>query len=188
MNNKTNDNRIHSSNSQNIFARECLAEALVSLMETNDFDSISVTDICKTAGFSRMAYYRNFHSKDDILVKYMQMLADRFRQEAEATLGSIASKSYKMILFAFKYFQNYEAFASCLIKANLSSVLLDGLNYYMDKYVASANDDIRRKYALYYYSGALFNIYVTWIKGGMAESPEELAEIVCSRMNKVSKL
>ena len=56
-----------SSSQANQFAKQCLAEALVRLMEERELDDISVTDICKAAGFSRMAYYRNFQSKRDVL-------------------------------------------------------------------------------------------------------------------------
>ena len=181
---KTIDNEPASQIKQNSFARQCIGEALVQLMREKEFESISVTDICKTAGFSRMAYYRNFHSKNDILVKYMNMLADKFRTDLMETYPGISSKSYEIVLFAFKYFKNYHAYAECLIKANLSSILQDGLNYYFDRYVAGTGSDISRRYSLYYYSGALFNIYTTWVKGGMNESPEELAQIVYKRMNK----
>ena len=181
---KTIDNEAASQIKQNSFARQCIGEALVQLMREKEFESISVTDICKTAGFSRMAYYRNFHSKNDILVQYMNMLADKFRTDLMKTYPGISSKSYEIVLFAFKYFKDYHAYAECLIKANLSSILQDGLNYYFDRYVAGTGSDIGRRYSLYYYSGALFNIYTTWVKGGMKESPEELAQIVYKRMNK----
>lgn len=171
-----------SAGSQNSFARQCIGEALIQLMREKEFDSISVTDICRTAGFSRMAYYRNFHSKNDILVQYMNMLADKFRNDLMTTYPDISSRSYEIILFAFKYFENYSAYAECLIKANLSSILQDGLNYYFDRYVAGEGSDRMRRYSLYYYSGALFNIYTTWVRDGLRETPEELAQIVYKRM------
>ena len=52
---KTIDNEPASQIKQNSFARQCIGEALVQLMREKEFESISVTDICKTAGFSRMA-------------------------------------------------------------------------------------------------------------------------------------
>lgn len=170
------------SSRSNAFARQCIAEALIQLMQENDFNSISVTDICKTAGFSRMAYYRNFRSKDDILLQYMQMLADKFRDDVVRKFPHSSSRSYELILYAFKYFREYRGYSECLIKANLSSILQDGLNYYFDTYVMDKNSDEGRRYSLYYYSGALYNIYTTWIKHGLKEEPEVLAEVVFKRM------
>ena len=46
---------------------ESLRTALFSLMKNMDYRSIRITDICKKAGVSRTAFYRNFLSKDDLL-------------------------------------------------------------------------------------------------------------------------
>ena len=43
----------------NRLAKECIVTALVELMKIKDYDAISITDIAKKAGVSRMAYYRN---------------------------------------------------------------------------------------------------------------------------------
>ena len=60
-----------------LFAKQCIAEALITLIEEKEYQDISVTEICKIAGFSRMAYYRNFTNKDEILMTYMFMLVDK---------------------------------------------------------------------------------------------------------------
>jgi len=39
---------------QNAFNRQCISEALIRLMETKSYDDISVTEICRMAGVSRM--------------------------------------------------------------------------------------------------------------------------------------
>ena len=41
------------------------------LMENHIYDSISITDITNLAGVSRMAYYRTYNSKDEILIKHI---------------------------------------------------------------------------------------------------------------------
>ena len=42
---------------QNAFNRQCISEALIRLMETKAYDDISVTEICRMAGVSRI-YFR----------------------------------------------------------------------------------------------------------------------------------
>lgn len=171
-------------NKSNRFARQCLAQALIELMNENrDFSSISVTDICSKAGFSRMAYYRNYRSKDEILKDYMHMLVEEFWNSAVERFNDVSIKSYEMILFAFEYFKSYRSYTESLINANLTSLLQDAINLYFDKYVLGDNDSWQRRYALYFYAGALYNIYVTWVKKGLKETPEEIARIVYARMN-----
>lgn len=47
----------------NQFTKHCIMEALLQLMHTQEYDDISITDITKRAGVSRMSYYRNYNSK-----------------------------------------------------------------------------------------------------------------------------
>lgn len=130
-----------------------------------------------------MAYYRNFSSKEDILRQYMMMLADEFRAEAMQKYPDHSTRSLEIILFAFSYFQRYRVFAERLIQANLSSILQDGLNYYFEKHVASPDASPERRYAMYYYSGALYNMYTCWVKNGLRESPEWMSRIVYRILN-----
>lgn len=160
------------------FAKQCLAEALLRLMEERELDDISVTDICKEAGFSRMAYYRNFQSKRDILRQYLYFLADEFRAEALGKYPNHSSRSYEIILFGLTYFQGIRVLAERLINANLTSILQDGMNYYFETYLAGSESGLERHYAMYYYSGALVNIYTLWIARGLSEPPEYVANVI----------
>lgn len=58
-------------------AVDCIYTALVELMQRRPYDEITITDITKRAGVSRMAYYRNFRDKDDILIQRFQALMAR---------------------------------------------------------------------------------------------------------------
>ena len=56
---------LHNENIKKL-TRQCLQEALIILLEKKNFEEISVTDICKKAGVSRMAFYSNFLSKEEL--------------------------------------------------------------------------------------------------------------------------
>ena len=58
-------------NEANVLTKECIVTALLRLMETKSYANISITDITNLAGVSRMAYYRNYKSKDEILIKHL---------------------------------------------------------------------------------------------------------------------
>lgn len=49
-------------------APERIRQALIHLMRERSYDAISITDLCAHAGVSRMAYYRHFKNKQDILL------------------------------------------------------------------------------------------------------------------------
>ena len=53
-------------------AVDCIYTALLKLMQTKPYKDITVSDITRKAGVSRMAYYRNFSDKDDILLNHLR--------------------------------------------------------------------------------------------------------------------
>ena len=65
----------------NILTKECIVTALLRLMEVKSYPSITITDITNLAGVSRMAYYRNYKTKDDILINYLLEQESRLIKE-----------------------------------------------------------------------------------------------------------
>ena len=62
-------------NKPNHVSKEYLLKSLVTLMQETAYDNISITDITSAAGVSRMAYYRNYARKDEIITKYVLAVA-----------------------------------------------------------------------------------------------------------------
>lgn len=52
--------------------------ALLQLMQTHPYQEIRIKDIVERAGVSRMAYYRNYETKDDILTNRLQATLEEF--------------------------------------------------------------------------------------------------------------
>ena len=57
--------------------------ALIQLMKTKPYPEIKIKDIVDRAGVSRMAYYRNFETKDEILTKRLKIKLEGFEQKLE---------------------------------------------------------------------------------------------------------
>ncbi|WP_300558725.1 TetR/AcrR family transcriptional regulator, partial [Companilactobacillus sp.] len=53
-------------------SQQYLTTALLQLLETKPLNEISVTQVVKRAGVSRMAFYRNFDTLDDLLTSYFE--------------------------------------------------------------------------------------------------------------------
>lgn len=75
---------------QQSLVEEYMFKALVLLLEQKPYDKISITEIAKRAGVSRMSYYRNYSSKDEIITKFW-----------EKSLPIIWRKCCKKIIIAF---------------------------------------------------------------------------------------
>ena len=62
---------IKKTSSNKEFAKNCIMDALLQLMHTKDYEQISISELARKAGGSRISYYRNYSSKDSILIDYL---------------------------------------------------------------------------------------------------------------------
>ncbi|MDE7246397.1 MAG: TetR/AcrR family transcriptional regulator [Lachnospiraceae bacterium] len=99
----------------NELAKECIYTALLQLMEQNAYSDITVTDIAKRAGVSRMTYYRNYRSKDDIFIQHIDGLFCSF--ETHIVPGCIEWNGLWSLFF--QYFHQNQLITA-VIKAELT--------------------------------------------------------------------
>ena len=55
---------------------ESITGALLILMQKKPLNEINVSELCTKAGVSRVSFYRNFTSLEDILTKYLKKCTD----------------------------------------------------------------------------------------------------------------
>lgn len=170
-------------NYENNMIKDSLTEALLLLMETTEYSQITITDIAKKAGVSRMAYYRNFDTKEEILKYYF----DRSCYELYATTDLTTDIPLINSTFQHIYilFTEKEAVIFALKKANLTTLLLDYFDKIViagTKFVLESSTNIitppQSDYHTYFVSGALYNFFMKWFESGMNESYGEIMEIV----------
>lgn len=83
---------------KNTMTKECIFTALLILMEKKPYEEITITDIAKKAGVSRMSYYRLYKSKDDILIQYFNEVFEELLERAKA-IGSITRYQFGLMIF-----------------------------------------------------------------------------------------
>ena len=149
---------------------ESLQGALLQLITKKSYDSITVTELCKKAGVSRMAFYGNFESKDEIIIKILYDL----QNELFVRIGSPFRQ-------AVTYNWYLEMFHFTAEKAEiLKSIFCGG---YQGKYLELVNSMILRhkdmqpqeSYQRLLWSGGIVNAVVYWLSNDMAETPEQMA-------------
>lgn len=159
-------------------AERRVVEALLFLMEKNDYDKITVTDITREAGISRMTYYRNYKSKDDILIKYFKDKWGGFLESAKPASPEEAKAFFTLL---FTIFGENRSLISHIIRAERFDLLFDIFEGYNKLMITALSKNGRfgvgDKYETIYRVGGIFYIIKNWIDGGDAESPEEMAEI-----------
>ena len=106
----------------NAFIKECITTALIGMMDRKAFDNITITELVKEAGVSRVSFYRNFESKKDVLEKYMDILINEWGKDFEEQNDpSYLSESL------VRHYYKYKEFYSLLYKHDLSYMIYENL-------------------------------------------------------------
>lgn len=166
-------------NQANLLARECLATALIQLARQKPFSTITISELTARAGVSRMTYYRNYSSKEEVFQSYLEDLVAAYQTELEANGKPETFGEYASLCHCFRYFEKYRDFISCLFGIGMGELLLNALtSHLIQSYYPKDRPEPNLYYALHAYAGALYNVYITWLKNGAKESAEVMAEIV----------
>lgn len=148
--------------------RTQVTAALLRLMETREYQTISISDLASAAQVSRSSIYRNFADKDDILRRYLQSMIKEWGQGFEAAPGQDFSDSLLRHFYMNRdfYLLLYRSGLSWMLHENIKAAC--GLKADMPPVLAYGTASI---------AGALFGWVDEWISRGMKETPEELGAL-----------
>jgi len=155
----------------NRVSRERMFHALAQLTAEQPFSAITVTEIAERGGTSRMAYYRNYREKEDIVRLYFEDLIEgvlKKNGEKKDILPLIRD-----VLTALA--EEAEAIL-CFWQASLGACFLEGLETALKMLFPEKEEKL---YLPAFWGGALYGVCVKWIEGGMKESPDALADLCC---------
>jgi len=168
-------------NIQKKISKESIFTALMRLIEEKSYNDITITQITTMAGVSRMAFYRNYQSKDDIIVGYLDDLFDEIMDRMKRS--NISSK-YDITLLYFTFFKEKSDFISVLINAKLIHMFYEQHRIAMTNFFKNWEAKIQdtpafTNYLSQFAAAGLFGILSEWIKGGLLETAEEMTAFVC---------
>ena len=152
-------------------------QALYDLLSRRNINEINVSEICEKAGVSRMSFFRNFKSKEDLVNKSLEKIL--------TTLKEDLSKQEQIN----QYVVTCEIFKTALKYTKISQAIKN--SDYIDKFISSIGEQLftfspddkinpTKKYVPIFYFSALAGVLAMWINNGAKESPEEMARGICS--------
>ena len=162
----------------NKVVKESLQTALVLTMQHQDFSKISITDLCKKAGVSRMAFYSNYKTLDSLL----ESVVREYNSELVVDLVSSPVRRVATLDWYFKLFNK--------IKANVNFFKTLFNAGFRDKYLSIINNLVlqlegmtsSRKYARIIWAGGIVNIIINWIDNDLDEPVESIAKLCYENM------
>lgn len=155
-----------------------ISEALIDLMRTNDFHSITVTDLVREADISRATFYRHFDGKVQVVHYYFDCLVRRFKINEHMSADSM-EEYYESIKYVFDVIKKNKRLLRIVVNADFGSIIL---KYIDDRYTRPYQEAGVEKIPLYLYvfSGGVYNVVLKWLDEDCVTPSDELAKIIVS--------
>lgn len=170
-------------NITNAMTKDMVAHALLALMEEYPYQKITISDIAKKAEVDRSTYYRNFHSKEDIIEYFF----DRILQEFLDSFSDFSSIDYTIYFYSiFSIFYAYKKEVLLIYKTSLASCLLEALSKRFRFSQYSEEAPVPKQYEISYIIGGIYNCLMLWMARDMEETPEQMSEIALRFRNEDS--
>lgn len=155
----------------NIIAKECIVSALLQLIYEKPLTTITVSELTKRAGVSRMTFYRNYSSKEAIFSSHLEEILEMYWKESEEQKQTGTYYDRRHTLHCFEYLYKHRDFFEGLIYCGFGMLFLDVLTSYILKKWGENND----KYILVAFTGSLYNLFNLWSSNKYKDSLEDMA-------------
>lgn len=151
---------------------ESLQGSLLYLIGKTPYERITITQLCKKAGVSRMAFYGNFTSKDEILKSIITGLQRQLIDRVGSPFRQPVTKDWYIGLFELLK-ENADVLQR-IFEAGFQSKYLELINEILQSYEYTETEDI---YLRLIWCGGIVNAVIYWLSNGLKETPEMMAEM-----------
>lgn len=165
---------------QNHIAKESIFTSLMILMEQKNFKEITITELTKKAGVSRMAFYRNYNQMEDVITSF---LIEYLEDYSKKLLNNEKFDYYESIRLYFTCFREQEKLIANLIHSNLTNLIFESsiefFHTFSKNIVCEKPCSVeKRRYYAEFMVGGLYRVLIEWTKNGMTESDKDMAGFI----------
>lgn len=153
------------------YLKNCVADALIELMETTPLEKIKVQDITDRAGVGRVTYFRYFESKTDVLFFRLMNLWHSWTKKHPYP-HKAGNNERALWFFSFCY--SIRPLLTILHKQEKHIILLDVFLRYMSTTAFETNQE---RYLKMFTAFGMLGIVTEWIASDFNETPAELAKM-----------
>ena len=167
-------------NEKENLTQEYIYSAFLQLLEKKHYDEISVCEICTKAGVSRMSFYRNFESKEDLTFKGI----DRIVKNLSASIENLSIKNmFTITQETFIFAKKYKSALFSIMDSQITNTLKEMIITELQE--KSKFDYISKtsKYIPVFYFSSIVAVLIEWLKNDTEETPEEMATLLTKLVN-----
>ncbi len=158
-------------------------DALLRLLEEMDYKDISIKHITEEAAVSRPTFYRIYHDKDEILLKYMDEIFEEFFTPIRGNL--IEERNHEEI--GRRLFQKWKDNRDFFMPLEKSNLFLKVLNRFVD-YTVLFQEQIKRgenkknthfhHYLANCCGGGVFMMLYSWFQDNLNPGADDIGEVL----------
>lgn len=180
---------LESNNPSAIRSQKEITEALIGLMKEYPYDEIAVKQILLESKLARKTFYRNFESKDDVLLSLIRAIlrdyfyvVDKGDVDVLDTIFSFAVKNRDLLIL--------------LDRNNKLHMVLQCMNEFIEFHkngkVSRNNpfvllfDGLDSEYLIALNIGAVWNVIMLWIHDEMREDPQHIKDTIRLYLKRMS--
>lgn len=161
-------------------SKQWIADALLILIKDKPYKKITIKDITEKAGVSRLTFYRNFESKEDILKFHY----DRVFSTYIALVQSDELDLEQALVQCFRFWQNLKSEIKICLQNDLHRIMYRPLEQYLNVVLSKGEyKNSFTKIQKTFIVGGLFATMASFAEEQSQQSPEEMAKAVLEILN-----
>lgn len=161
----------------------CLMDSLLYWMKQEPYSEITITQICQQAQLVRQTFYRNFASKDAVLMYYMDYMFQQFETQHICQPSYLELESSVRICFTF--LNQHRDFLALLEQNDLFPFMRQAIIKNLD-YVAPVpwiTQKLGAPHLEHYLRSCIASTFICvlqeWAHGGFQEDLDTLVNLTC---------
>ncbi|MCM1188637.1 MAG: TetR/AcrR family transcriptional regulator [bacterium] len=164
-----------SNEGRNAYVVEHLKSAFLELFSEKAINDISVSELVERAGVGRASFYRNYECKEDILKEHIDDLFREWTEEGQRKEGSPLSEQIRIMI---AHFEKHRDFYGLLHERGYTYLLKDAI---IGICGLKPESEKAQAYASAFVAYSLYGWIEVWLRRGMRESADEMAELFRSQ-------
>lgn len=165
---------------------ELICNAMFKLLQKQNFNSISITELCEEAQLARKTFYRNFESKEDVIKKSIDYM---FKELGKRIDFDKNIDSGKITLEYFNFWYENREFLKIIFKNDLFNILNSQYDLYMKIFrkLMCGEEEMNSEleYTIIFVSGGYWNVLQHWVRKDFKDDPRELAKMWEKHFDKI---
>ena len=178
-----------STNPSAIRSQNEITDALLHLMKDHPYNEITIKQILLESKLARKTFYRNYDSKDDVLISLIKKniyeyfdIVNNAKGDALTTIFAFADKNRKLLRLLDKN-DMLHIVLQCLNEFSIS--MLKNQNRELNPFV-KLFDGLDSDYLVALNIGAIWNVISLWVHRGMKEKPEDVKKSIEMYLTRIS--